>query len=197
VIRHLVRLLTRTVDGYSADVLHDFIPSLSPKPISTPISRVRSICCARAESGHAMAEQATTLIKSRRRIAFLKAQDCADYCSQRIRLQQGFATSEMGFGVCLHSSNLEPLMSALGQKRTSQSVRPMSALPPKADIADRAQSIVFGLSAHCALKDGGDAIAFGGVKPRKRLVDHFRASQPSAPGLRQHFQDARRRHGGE
>jgi hypothetical protein len=35
-------------------------------------------------------------MKSRRRIAFSKAQDCADYRSQRIRLQQGFATGEMG-----------------------------------------------------------------------------------------------------
>jgi hypothetical protein len=31
VIRHLVRLLTRTVDGYSADVLHDFIPPESER----------------------------------------------------------------------------------------------------------------------------------------------------------------------
>jgi hypothetical protein len=29
------------------------------------------------------------------------------------------------------------LMSALGQKRTLNHVRPMSALPPKADIAER------------------------------------------------------------
>jgi len=35
-----------------------------------------------------------------------------------IRLQQGFETDEMGFGVKLHSSNSEPSMSALGQKRT-------------------------------------------------------------------------------
>jgi hypothetical protein len=35
-------------------------------------------------------------MKSRRRIAFLKAQDCADHASKR-RLQQGFATGEMGF----------------------------------------------------------------------------------------------------
>jgi hypothetical protein len=36
-------------------------------------------------------------MKSRRRIAFSKAQDCADYRSQKIRLQQGFAPGEMGF----------------------------------------------------------------------------------------------------
>jgi len=41
-----------------------------------------------------MAEPVTTLMKSRRRIAFSKAQDCADL---RLQLQQGFATDEMGF----------------------------------------------------------------------------------------------------
>jgi hypothetical protein len=40
----------------------------------------------------------------------------------------------MGSGVKLHRSNLEPSMSALGQKRTFTYLRPMSALPPKADI---------------------------------------------------------------
>jgi hypothetical protein len=39
-----------------------------------------------------------------------------------------------GSGVCLHGSNLEPPMSALGQKRTLTTTRAMSALPPKADI---------------------------------------------------------------
>jgi hypothetical protein len=34
-------------------------------------------------------------------------------------------------------------MSALGQKRTSQPVRPMSALPPKADIAGRQADVRF------------------------------------------------------
>jgi len=36
----------------------------------------------------------------------------------------------------LHGSNLEPVMSALGQKQTFDDVRRMSALPPKADIVD-------------------------------------------------------------
>ena len=35
-----------------------------------------------------------------------------------LRLQQGFATGEMGFGVSLHGSNPNPLMSALCQKQT-------------------------------------------------------------------------------
>jgi hypothetical protein len=43
----------------------------------------------------------------------------------------------MGAGVSLHGTNPEPLMSALGQKQTLRGVRPMSALPPKADITER------------------------------------------------------------
>ena len=41
---------------------------------------------------------------------------------------------EWGSGVSLHGSNPEPLMSALGHKRTLYIVLRMSALPPKADI---------------------------------------------------------------
>ena len=41
---------------------------------------------------------------------------------------------EWDFGISLHGSNLEPLMSALGQKQTSGPRNAMSALPPKADI---------------------------------------------------------------
>ena len=55
----------------------------------------------------------------------------ADYALEQ-RLQQGLAADEMGFGgVSLRSSNLEPFMSALGQKQTLADVRAMSALPPK------------------------------------------------------------------
>src|SRR6516164_10088081 len=42
----------------------------------------------------------------------------------------------MGFRASLRDSNREPLMSALGQKQTSWHLQRMSALPPKADIAD-------------------------------------------------------------
>jgi hypothetical protein len=49
-------------------------------------------CCARAASGHA-ADPATTLMKSRRRIASPKA----GTTPTRTRLQQGFATGGMGF----------------------------------------------------------------------------------------------------
>jgi hypothetical protein len=89
---------------------------------------MRSVCCARAASGQNEAEPATTLMKSRRRIAFPEAQDYADY---------GFITagiSDRGLRVQLHGNNPEPLMSALGQKRTFERLDTMSALPPKADI---------------------------------------------------------------
>src|SRR5215469_3822822 len=49
----------------------------------------------------------------------------------------------MGFGVCLHGSNGEPLMSALGQKQTSKHVLAMSALPPKADIGTQPRDVRF------------------------------------------------------
>jgi len=49
-------------------------------------------------------------------------------------LQRGFAADGMGLDVKLHGNNLEPPMSALGQKQTLRRVWPMSALPPKADI---------------------------------------------------------------
>ena len=43
----------------------------------------------------------------------------------------------MGSGASLHGSNPERSMSALGQKQTFERLRLMSALPPKADIAER------------------------------------------------------------
>ena len=49
----------------------------------------------------------------------------------------------MGFGVSLHGSNPEPLMSALGQKQTSRPKISISALPPKADIAERDPNVRF------------------------------------------------------
>jgi hypothetical protein len=52
-------------------------------------------------------------------------------CSRDLR------PAKWGLMVKLHSSNPEPLMSALGQKQTFKRVRLMSAIPPKADIAER------------------------------------------------------------
>ena len=66
-------------------------------------------------------------MKARRRIAFLKAQDYADF---QTGLQQRFATGEMVFNALYAAKNPEqsPLsrqtaMSALCQKRTSLSQR--------------------------------------------------------------------------
>ena len=47
----------------------------------------------------------------------------------------------MGFRVLLRSNNSLRLMSALGQQQTSVHVRVMSALPPKADIAERGRHV--------------------------------------------------------
>jgi hypothetical protein len=49
-------------------------------------------CCARATSGHAMAEPAATLMKSRRRIVFPRAQTAR----LGFQLQQDFVTGGMG-----------------------------------------------------------------------------------------------------
>jgi hypothetical protein len=54
-------------------------------------------------------------MKSRRRIAFLKAQDHANRISDYSR---DLRPAEWGSVISLHSGNPEPLMSALGQKQT-------------------------------------------------------------------------------
>jgi hypothetical protein len=46
-------------------------------------------------------------------------------------------------GVGLHSSNPDPVMSPLGQKRASRPFRRMSALPPKADIGTQSWNVRF------------------------------------------------------
>jgi len=64
--------------------------------------------CARTASGHAAADPATTLMKSRRRITTPKGQEppvAADY-SRDLR------PAKWGQGVSLHGSNPEPLMSS-------------------------------------------------------------------------------------
>jgi hypothetical protein len=72
--------------------------------------------CARAASGQTVADPAITLMKSRRRIAFSKAQDRADLrCCDYTR---DLRRAKWGLGIKLHGNNPEPLVSALGQKRT-------------------------------------------------------------------------------
>ena len=55
-----------------------------------PIVGTLSDACGYAASGHAVADPTIAIKKLRRRIAFSKALECADYRSQRI-LQQGSA----------------------------------------------------------------------------------------------------------
>ena len=45
--------------------------------------------------------------------------------------------AKWGLGVNLRGNNPQDRMSALGHKRTSEHLQSMSALPPKADIAER------------------------------------------------------------
>src|SRR6516225_2179567 len=50
-------------------------------------------------------------------------------------------TAEWGPTVILRGNNPQDRMSALGQKQTSRHLQPMSALPPKADIAEHARNV--------------------------------------------------------
>jgi len=51
--------------------------------------------------------------------------------------------AKWGLGVSLHRGNPKPPVSALGQKQTFRNVRPMSALPPIADIGTHSQDVCF------------------------------------------------------
>jgi hypothetical protein len=75
------------------------------------------------------------LALERRRIAHPKAQDYVDFQNE---ITAGIYDRRYGVRVSLHGSNRKPLMSALGQKRTSDAVPTMSAIIPKADIGRRA-----------------------------------------------------------
>ena len=121
-------------------------------------------------------------MNSRRRIAHPKAQDYADF---KVGLQQGFATGETGFRISLHGSNLAPLMSALGQKRTLRDVRPMSALPPKADILRRSKGRCYSItSSAIEITPGGmvrpSALAVVMLMTKSNLFD---CSTGSSAGL--------------
>jgi hypothetical protein len=61
-----------------------------------------------------------------------------------IRIQQGFTTGEMGFRVSLHSSNPEPLISALGHQLPRDLFRVASALPPITDTKVDGRRVRFG-----------------------------------------------------
>jgi hypothetical protein len=100
-------------------------------------------CCARAASCHALVIT-IHLMKSRRRIAFSKAHECADYRLQGRDHSRDLPPAKWGSGVSLHGSSPKPPMSALGQQRTSRAEIAMSALPPKADIWQQPFDVGFG-----------------------------------------------------
>jgi hypothetical protein len=83
-------------------------------------------CCARAMSGHATAVLSKILMNSRRRMGFTPRAEN--------HLRESLIRLSRERYAALHRSKSREPMSALGHKRTFRSLRPMSALPPKADI---------------------------------------------------------------
>src|SRR5215467_5128020 len=79
----------RNADTSSAD-------SPGARAPTNPITGVAD-CCARAASGHAVAEPTIPLTKSRRRIAFAQGLGLRRLRLTMMQLQQGFAIGEMGF----------------------------------------------------------------------------------------------------
>jgi len=81
----------------------------------------------------------------------------------------------MGLDVKLHGSNLEPPMSALGQKQTLRHLQPMSALPPKADMVEHGCDVRFVPKADIGLPNR----PFGGNRRATKCPPwdrHFRVS---------------------
>ena len=78
--------------------------------------------------------------------------------------------AKWGPEVSLHSSNPDPLMSALGQKQTFVEARLMSALPPKADIDRSGRDVLLcaksGLM-HCSKKASYSITLVGAGKDRR------------------------------
>jgi hypothetical protein len=89
-------------------------------------------CCARAVGNQTATDPVITFRKSRRRITAPRLRSTP----MRTDYSRDLGLVKWGSGVSLHGSNLEPLMSALGHKQTFHDAWPMSALPPKADIAE-------------------------------------------------------------
>jgi hypothetical protein len=58
-----------------------------------------------------------------------------------------------GAAINLRCKNTELFMSALGQKQTSERLRAMSALPPKADIGQHRRDVRFVPKADIAERD--------------------------------------------
>src|SRR5262249_45996145 len=100
----------------------------------TPIRRGFPICCAYAPSGHATTPLQKPLMNCRRFMSFTLPGPLRQHRKYEI----------FGLGLLPTSQTKRKLsMSALGQKQTSEHVRAMSALPPKADIADGMRNVRF------------------------------------------------------
>jgi hypothetical protein len=101
-------------------------------------------CCARAVSDHATTVLLKSLMNSRRLMGF------TPLAENHLRASLIRTWSD---GHAPHRSMSSGLMSALGQKQTLGKVRPMSALPPKADIAlHRSECPLCAKSRHSALQ---------------------------------------------
>jgi hypothetical protein len=87
-------------------------------------------------AGHFLAMNSRRLMASTPR-----AQKCADCRLQGRDYSRELRLAKWGSGVSLHRSNLEPPMSALGQKRTLERLYTMSALPPRADMDKRGRDV--------------------------------------------------------
>ena len=111
--------------------------------ISTPIRRICPDCCARKASGQATAEPPTSVMNSRRLIAFPEAKDKQSY---------RFTSAAMHKIAVKYQAHT----SALGQQTTLQADRHMSALPSVADIAEAREHVRYG-----PLADLRGAASFG------------------------------------
>src|SRR5262245_35015661 len=99
--------------------------------MSTPMRRIRSGCCARAEKGHAIAPPPITLMKSRRLIAApsLERQMVATSMGTQKRPHVRFGSKADICGAKRHVRFAPESDRESGHPQTV-----MSALPPKADI---------------------------------------------------------------
>ena len=100
-------------------------PLLGVKRTSGVLSQMSAYiagCCACAATGHATADPAVNLMKSRRRIAFTKAGTTPN----RTDYSRDLRPAEWGPNVILRSNNPQDRMSALGHKRTFGSRHLMS-----------------------------------------------------------------------
>jgi hypothetical protein len=76
-------------------------------------------------------------------LALISAPDVLEPSWRKLRVAHRAQAAKRGSEIILRGSNPVPLMSAWGQKRTSDRRPLMSALPPKADIAHGGGNVRF------------------------------------------------------